>query len=167
MLTFKMATESDFHKAWKVEDDARGMMLVIGRTQWTAEYPSKDMILSDITYRRAYVISDGDEVVAYGVVEVGGEPRYDKLIGQWLTNGRYVVVHRLAVSVNHRRQGVSRTFFNEVERLCVSLGICSVKIDTNHDNVEMLSLLPRLGYSYCGEVDYGERGMRMAFEKVV
>src|SRR3712207_8173208 len=43
-------------------------------------------------------------------------------------------------------------------------GVNSIKIDTNYDNVQMLSMMKSMGYTACGEVDYGDKGMRLAFE---
>ena len=53
------------------------------------------------------------------------------------------------------------------EELCRRSGIGSIRIDTNHDNAEMLGLVSSLGYASCGTVSYGPRGERMAFEKLV
>ena len=40
------------------------------------------------------------------------------------------------------------------------------KVDTNFDNVAMLHILKKLGYTYCGEV-YLAGGERKAFEKLL
>ena len=55
----------------------------------------------------------------------------------------------------------------KAEQVALSRGIGSIKVDTNHDNAEMLGLLSSLAYTHCGTVSYGFRGERMAFEKVL
>ena len=55
----------------------------------------------------------------------------------------------------------------EAERMARGAGAASVRVDTNHDNAEMLRLLPALGYVRCGTVSYGPRGERIAFEKAI
>ena len=39
-------------------------------------------------------------------------------------------------------------------------------LDTNYDNLPMVSLLSSMGFCLCGQVSYGERGLRFAFEKI-
>lgn len=167
MFLFRLATERDFEGAWRVVDEARNLMLSIGRRQWTEAYPSREGIHSDICGGNAYVITQSKKVVAYGAVVVNGEPKYEEIIGKWLSGGDYMVVHRLAVLPGERGKGLAKAFFNGVESLCKGLNIKSIKIDTNYDNVEMLHLLPKLGYVNCGEIDYDEKGMRIAFEKLL
>ena len=41
-----------------------------------------------------------------------------------------------------------------------------VKVDTNFDNLPMIGLLSSMGFSICGRINYGNRGMRFAFEKL-
>ena len=42
--------------------------------------------------------------------------------------------------------------------------IFSIKVDTNFDNIPMLKILEKLGYTYCGEVILNY-SVRKAFEK--
>lgn len=103
--------------------------------------------------------------MAYGAVSHGPEPAYEKIEGDWLSDIPYVVVHRLAVDPSRRGQGYGRIFLESVETFAAGNGIGSFRIDTNHDNTEMLSILSRLGFEYCGLIhDHGER---MAYEKLI
>ena len=95
-------------------------------------------------------------VIAYGAVVFDGEPAYDAIDGQWLTDGPYVLVHRIAVADGERGRGVAAEFLHRVEAL--------FRIDTNFDNRTMLRLLERTGFSYCGKVVY-RSGERLAYEK--
>ena len=96
-----------------------------------------------------------------------GEPAYEQCTAEWLTKGDYMVIHRLAVSPNARGKGLAKQFFQGVEAMCRQQDIHSIKVDTNHDNREMRGLLQRLGFVECGKIDYGPRGMRLAFERVL
>ncbi len=42
-------------------------------------------------------------VIAYGAVVFDGEPAYDAIEGAWLTDGEYVVLHRMAVADGVRK----------------------------------------------------------------
>ena len=44
--------------------------------------------------------------------------------------------------------------------------VFSIKVDTNYDNLPMLSILQKLDYTYCGKV-YFRGGERKAFEKIL
>lgn len=49
-------------------------------------------------------------VIAYGAVVFDGEPAYDAIEGAWLTDGEYVVLHRMAVADGEKGRGVATEF---------------------------------------------------------
>ena len=95
-----------------------------------------------------------------------GEPAYEFLEGKWLTNSNYYVIHRFATLPKLQREGYARIFINKVCSLCEVEHVPSIKVDTNYDNLPMVSLLSSMGFCLCGKVSYGERGLRFAFEKI-
>lgn len=103
-------------------------------------------------------------VVAYGAVVFDGEPAYDAIEGAWLTDGEYVVLHRMAVADGEKARGVATEFMRRVEAMAHGRGTGSMRVDTNFDNRYMLRMLGRLGFVYCGKVRY-RSGERLAFEK--
>lgn len=161
---FREARRQDLPAIERIFDDAVARMLAEGKKQWTEKYPKGVHALADMDLHQGYVLELDGRVVAYGAVVFTGEPAYDCLRGEWLSDGPYVVVHRLAVSIEAQRQGLARRFFAAVERLAAERGVFSFRIDTNFDNNRMLHLLDTLGFEYCGDVTY-ESGDRMAFEK--
>lgn len=104
------------------------------------------------------------KVIAYGAVAFDGEQAYDAIEGTWLTDGDYVVLHRLAVADEEKGRGRAREFMLRVEAAARRRGVGSFRVDTNFDNRYMLRLLARLGFVYCGKVRY-RSGERLAFEK--
>ncbi len=88
--------------------------------------------------------------------------------GGKLMNGEcdYVVVHRLAVAEEARGKGLAQRYFEEVCNLALSKGVYSFKVDTNFDNMAMLHILEKSGFTYCGEILYPQ-GSRLAFEKIL
>ena len=103
-------------------------------------------------------------VIAYGAVVFDGEPAYDAIEGAWLTDGEYVVLHRMAVADGEKARGVATEFMRRVEAMAHGRGTGSMRVDTNFDNRYMLRMLGRLGFVYCGKVRY-RSGERLAFEK--
>lgn len=105
-------------------------------------------------------------VVAYGAVVFDGEPAYDAIEGAWLTDGDYVVLHRMAVADGEKGRGVATEFMRRVEAMACGRGTGSMRVDTNFDNRYMLRMLGRLGFVYCGKVRY-RSSERLAFEKTL
>ena len=165
-LLFRKADGRDIAEISAILKKAVERMLAEGKRQWNKNYPNEIHVRSDIEKGIGYVLEEEGKVVGYAAVGFTGEPAYDNIKGQWLSDGKYVVVHRLAVCQSVKGKGVGNAFMNAVEDFARTLCIRSFKIDTNFDNTAMLGLLDRLGFTYCGEINY-EKGSRMAFEKLI
>ena len=165
VMEFRIAVQADAERIWEIILQAKEQMRLRGTLQWQDGYPAFENITQDIENGYGYVLSNHDGVVAYGAVVFDGEPAYDAIVGEWLTNQPYVVVHRLAVAGEMKQQGIATLFMQEVEKLSRERGVHSFKVDTNFDNLYMQRIMSKLGFSYCGEVEY-RSGKRMAYEKV-
>lgn len=166
-VIFRLAVSSDFPQIWQIIVQAKAQMKRLGSTQWGEDYPTEDIIQSDISSRNAYVLSCGSDVIAYGVIGLSGERAYDSIDGAWAVDtDRYVVLHRLAVADKYKKQGFAGMFFDNVEQLAAKKGYKSFRVDTNFDNAYMLRLIENKGFVYCGKVHY-VRGERLAYEKSV
>lgn len=165
-LLFRKAGEGDIAEISALLKKAVDRMLAEGKHQWDENYPNEVHVRSDIEKGVGYVLEDKGKAVGYAALVFSGEPAYDNIDGQWLSDGKYVVVHRLAVSQSVRGKGMGLAFMNAVEDFARSRGIRNFRIDTNFDNTAMLGLLDRLGFTYCGEIHY-DKGPRMAFEKLI
>ena len=53
-----------------------------------------------------------------------------------------------------------------IEDFAIHNNIYSVKADTNFDNLAMMKVFEKLGYTFCGHV-YFRGGQRKAYEKVL
>jgi acetyltransferase (GNAT) family len=165
-LSFRRAEYCDVPAIGAILKAAVKRMLAEGKRQWDDSYPNETHVSADIDRGVGYVIECDGAPIAYGAVVFDGEPAYDALRGRWLSDGPYVVIHRLAVSQEMQGKGLGRLFMNCVADFARSKGVHSFKVDTNFDNFAMLHLLDRLGFTYCGEVQYS-RGSRKAFEKPI
>lgn len=165
-IVFRKAEAADIDAIMEILQGAVRKMLAEGKKQWTEKYPNRIHASADINQGVGYVLTQGDKVVAYGAVVFDGEPVYNNLDGKWLSDLPYVVVHRLAVDTEIHGKGIGAKFFKSVGDLAISRNVRSFRVDTNYDNFAMLHLLPKLGFTYCGEVVY-ESGFRKAFEKLL
>lgn len=178
---FRPATSDDVPQILQIIAQAQRRMAAAGSAQWQDGYPALENIVSDLDCGYGYVFCGNghpggcgersatgpdvsETVVAYGAIVFDGEPAYEALDGQWLTEGSYVVVHRLAVSDAALGQGLGTVFLQQAERLARERGLGAFRIDTNFDNCRMLRILGRMGFTRCGTVVY-RSGEREAFEK--
>lgn len=134
--------------------------------QWQNGYPNLQSIAEDLKNGSAYVVADGETVVAYAAIIFGIEPVYNDIKGKWLTDGDYVVIHRVATSDAVKGKGIGAFIFKQIEVLCKERNCPSIKVDTIFDNTAMMKILDRLGYTYCGEVFFSGSARR-AYEKVL
>lgn len=165
-LVFRKACESDIPAAADILKKAARRMMAEGKRQWNENYPNETHVKSDLADGIGYVLVSDTKVIGYAAVVFTGEPAYEALDGKWLADLPYVVVHRIAVSQDVKGKGYGLLLLQTIADYARSLGTGSFRIDTNFDNSAMLGLLDRLGFTYCGDVEY-RQGSRMAFEKLL
>jgi GNAT superfamily N-acetyltransferase len=165
-MIFRKADFSELPFIWDIIQQAIEQRKQDGSEQWQDGYPNEQTIHHDITKGYAYVLVDNHTIIAYAAIIFGVDPAYNYLRGRWLTNDDYVAVHRVATSNASKGKGVATHLFKIIEDLCMEQKVQSIKVDTNFDNIPMLRILDKLGYTYCGEIFF--RGSpRKAFEKVM
>lgn len=166
---FRQALPHEAPLAMQIIRQAQARMRAAGSSQWQDGYPALEHISADIGRGNGYVLCrpgarECRTIIAYGAAVFDGEPAYEALEGEWLTDGPYVVVHRIAVADGECGKGVAAEFLRRVEEMARERGVGAFRIDTNHDNRPMLRLLERMGFTPCGKVVY-RSGERLAFEK--
>lgn len=163
---FRKAIKDDQERIWNIIETAIGRRKEEGSTQWQDGYPNPEVIKADIDKNSGYVLTAGDTVVGYCAILINDEPEYANLKGNWLSDDDFVLYHRVAVSEEYLGQGLAQKMLKHVEDFARANNIRSIKADTNFDNIGMLRIFEKLGYTHCGEVTF--RGSaRMAFEKVL
>ncbi|AZA57561.1 GNAT family N-acetyltransferase [Chryseobacterium shandongense] len=165
-IQLRKAEMTDRDVIWDILQQAIERRRKDGSTQWQNGYPNIDTVESDITKGFGYVLTVDGEIAVYAALILNDEPAYSTIEGAWLSNGEFVVVHRVAVDEKFEGQGMTKKLFDHIEDFTKSHGIQSIKVDTNFDNIAMLKILESKGYTYCGEV-YLAGGIRKAFEKII
>ncbi|AYN02735.1 GNAT family N-acetyltransferase [Chryseobacterium sp. 3008163] len=165
-IKFRKAEISDKDIIWEIIQQSIERRRIDGSTQWQNGYPNEQTVESDIAKNFGFVFTVNDEIAVYVALIFNDEPAYSTIDGAWLTNGEFVVIHRVAVSERFAGQGLAKKLFDVIEDYVKSQNVHSIKVDTNFDNYAMLKILENKGYIYCGEVLLNS-GMRKAFEKVL
>lgn len=165
-IQFRKATKDDADKIWEIIQQAIERRRLDGSQQWQNGYPNPETIKNDIKNNYGYVLVMDGEIAVYGALIFNDEPAYDNIDGKWLTNGEFLVVHRIAVDETFHGKGLVKTYFEKLEEFAKENNVFSVKVDTNFDNGAMLHILDKIGYTFCGEVLL-MGAPRKAFEKVL
>jgi len=165
-MIFRRATISDANAIWNILEQAIERRKLERSNQWQDGYPNIDVVKSDIKKSVAYVLLEGSVIVGYTAILINDEPEYEKLQGTWLSNGDYVVFHRVAISEDYLGRGYANQLMKQIEKFALAQNIFSIKADTNFDNTAMLRIFKKFNYSYCGTV-YLRNSPRRAYEKVL
>ena len=165
-MILRTATTTDLPRMGEMILQAKAQMYRENKQQWDESYPLPVHLQADIDKGYAYVLENEGKVIAYGAIVFDGEPAYNHIDGNWLSEQPYVVLHRLAVADEVKRQGVAVRFFQEIIALALSKNIHSFKVDTNYDNFYMHKVLDKCGFTYCGIIHY-PRGDRWGYEKIM
>lgn len=165
-MILRQAQRTELPAIWAILQFAIEQRRLDGSQQWQDGYPNPATLEDDLQQGFAYVLEADGELLLYAAVIFEPEPAYAAIEGRWLTDGPYLVLHRVAASPRAKGKGIATAFFRLAEDLCRSKGVHSIKVDTNFDNAPMLRIMDKLGYTYCGEV-YFRGNARKAFEKVI
>jgi GNAT superfamily N-acetyltransferase len=163
---FRKAELSEKSQIWDILQQAIKRRKEDGSNQWQDGYPNPEVVQKDIEKGEGFVLVDGESILGYCAVLINDEPEYSKIQGEWLTNGDFVVFHRVAISESYLGKGLAKIMVKFIEEFALQNGIMSVKADTNFDNFPMMSIFEKSGYKYCGEV-YFRGSPRRAYEKVL
>jgi len=165
-MILRKADTTEAQAIWTILQQAIEQRKQDGSKQWQDGYPNLQTVMDDIAKGYAHVLVDETGIIAYAAIIFDIEPAYTAIQGKWLSNGDYMVVHRVATSNAAKRKGLGTLLFKKLEEICLEKKVPSIKVDTNFDNVPILKILERLDYTYCGEVFF--RGSaRKAFEKII
>ena len=164
MYTFRKAQPGELPQIWTIIQYAIARRKADGSDQWQDGYPNPEVLHNDISKGAGFVLTEGETLVGYCAVMINNEPAYADIEGKWLSNGDFVVFHRIAVAHTHIGKGLARKMMEHVEAFALRNNIHSIKADTNYDNPAMLGIFESMGYTYCGEV-YFRGAARKAYEK--
>lgn len=165
-LFFRKAEQNDIPFIWKILQQCIVRRKSDGSTQWQEGYPNLKTVEKDVELSQAYVLVSDNQIIGTAALIVDLEPTYDHINGKWLTNGNFLVVHRVGISDAVLGRSLSLEIFKYAEEIAKSKNLNSIRVDTHKDNFAMLRILEKLEYSYCGEIEVRD-GKRKAFEKVL
>ncbi len=160
MLKIRPATIQDLPAILEIFDAARAFMRQNGNfVQWMGNYPDENDVVNDIKLGEEYVIQDDGVVCAVFTMMSRPEPTYKVIEGEWLQDGPYGTIHRVASS--GKCSGCVQAAIE------YALQFHSVlRCDTHQVNLPMRNALTKAGFVHCGTVFMLDGTPRMAFERI-
>lgn len=163
---FRKARTGEISQIWDILQKAINRRKEDNSNQWQDGYPNIGIVQKDIEKEAGYVLTEGEAILGYCAILINDEPEYNNIKGKWLTNGDFVVFHRIAISEKYLRKGLAKIVVQNIEGFALKNNIYSIKADTNYDNIAMIKIFESLDYKLCGEV-YFRGNPRNAYEKVL
>ncbi|MBO5814578.1 MAG: N-acetyltransferase [Bacteroidales bacterium] len=155
----RKATYKDLPFLMEIFQKAKGIMRSSGNMhQWNDNYPSENIVRSDIDADNCIVLCKEDRIIATMAFIPGPDPTYANIEGKWLNDVPYHVIHRIAaIEPGHK---AAETLFDWAftQTECI-------RIDTHKDNVIMHHILNRYGFTHCGTIYLESGDPREAYQK--
>lgn len=149
-------TAAEIDGVLKIVQQTVAEMKTYGNNQWDEAYPLRDRFVQDVNNQALYVakamdISPGGSSLMGFVVVDNEEPEgYDTI--NWRSDRPFLVIHRLAVSAYHRKQGVASAMESFACHLAQHQNLAYLRVDTHSTNLGMQQFLVRKGYVKTGEM---------------
>ena len=163
-FTVRRATDDDFQAISTIYDYARTFMRSCGNmSQWTNGYPAPEDTRRDAERGELYVLCCGGDVAAVFCMMTRPEPTYGVIYGgEWIKDGPYATVHRIAVSDRYRGRGCAALCFGHASKI-----FGNVRADTHRDNAPMQRALEKNGFVYCGIIHLANGDERLAYQLII
>ncbi|WP_392486539.1 GNAT family N-acetyltransferase [Haloimpatiens sp. FM7315] len=165
-MKFRKSSLGDIKNIMDIIKDAQYYFKSASIDQWQDDYPNENVIKNDILNETSYIIEINNAIAAAFSLSFNVEGTYKNIYeGNWLSKGKYAVLHRLAVQDKYKGRGIATEVLKKAKEISLSNGIHSIKIDTHRKNSPMKKLLLKNGFLYCGVIYLEDNSERLAFEK--
>jgi ribosomal protein S18 acetylase RimI-like enzyme len=164
-LTIRRATMADLPAIMALVRAVVPLMNASGNMQWTSEYPNEEVFQRDIERQQLWVAERLGELEGIAALTQDQDAEY--VDADWDAAEPALVTHRLAVSPAAQGRGVAAALLRQAEHEASQLGLRTLRVDTNSENVATQRLFPKLGYRFAGEIKLAFRpGLRFfCYEK--
>ena len=111
-------------------------------------YPDEGFIDTAIAQNEMYIMRDGKDIIAAGVVNHRVNPEYDDV--DWKVKGpkeKIATIHALAVSPYKQGSGVGKAFLKDIDDICKASGDVAIHLDVIDTNVPAYKMYIGDGYN--------------------
>ncbi len=158
----RLGKTSDIKAILEIIEEAKSRLRQLNVNQWQEGYPNEAIISKDINNKQLYVYLIDEKVVGTMTV-LDHEPTYDVILGNWLNDKEYIVVHRIAIKDGFNGKGIGKSLINYAMNHYKK----DLKIDTHPANIPMQKMLKGLEFIYCGDTYIGPKpnDLRYCYQK--
>lgn len=153
----------NLEEIWRIIHNAIIDMESEGIYQWDDIYPDKSTIISDINNHSLYVYVDQLTIKGIIAFDEYQEKEY-KTINLKYTTGNQLIIHRLCVDPNYKKQGIARSLIQFSEQFGKINGFGSIRLDSFVNNIRACRLYSMSGYEAIGTVNF-RKGKFICYEK--
>lgn len=141
----------------------------LGISQWSADYPNKEIISADISKKQLFVLTENSVPQAIVVLNEVSDPEYADV--KWLTpkTSKNLFVHRLATNPKSQGKGYARKLMDFAENYARENNYDSIRLDTFSQNLRNQKFYDARGYHNLGELwlSYKNDFPYIAYELIV
>lgn len=155
-MIIEKATEKQLDEIFEIFAECKRSMEEENIFQWVEQYPAIHHIANDI--QNGFLYSINSKGRSLGVINISTieEPEY-KTIAWSDNNGRYLVIHRLAVHPKNQKQRLAWKLMDFAENFAIENGYTSIRLDAYSGNERVLRFYTKRGYTKRGEVNFSGR----------
>ncbi|WP_171011339.1 GNAT family N-acetyltransferase [Haloimpatiens lingqiaonensis] len=139
-----------------------------GSNQWDESYPNEQVIKEDISSGYLFAAKFNDKIIGIVVLNHIEAKEYSDI--NWTdSQGKIMVIHRMAVDIHWQRKGVAKALMCFSENFARNNKFTSIRTDTYIENEKMQSMFKNLGYKKVGQVFFNNGKIKpfICFEKVL
>ena len=163
-MHIRQATYSDIDSLMEVFEAARSIMRASGNmNQWSCNYPSRELVGSDIKAGTCMVLCEDSTIVGTMALIQGPDPTYFSIDGEWPDESPYYVIHRIAALMPGLN--LSKVMLDWAFEYIAARGCDVIRIDTHRDNIIMKHVLDKYGFTPCGVIYLADGSPRDAYYK--
>lgn len=164
-MNIRKANLNDLDKIMIIIDMAKAFLKSQGINQWQDGYPNSEIISQDINRECYYVVCNGENIAGVFFFSYDDEEYYKTIDQKWLSDEKYGVIHRIAVSDHFRNMGICKLILDYCKKTALLDLVHSIKIDTHFDNKPMRNFLTKNNFTECGTVNLpNNEGERIAYQ---
>ena len=166
-MTISKANISQLDSIFKIINDCRIAMNNDGIFQWTANYPTIEIISNDILMEYMYCLIVNDIII--GIINIGDIQELEYKSVNWIYNeDKILTIHRLAVQPQFQKQGFAKKLMGFAENYAILNSYTSIRLDAYSGNERVLRFYENRNYMKRGEVYFTGRKLPFyCYEKLI
>ncbi|NOQ71038.1 MAG: GNAT family N-acetyltransferase [Crocinitomix sp.] len=138
-----------------------------GIMQWNENYPTLEHVIGDIVAENVYLGMEDGIIMGVISIDANQSPEYDEMPWKY-TDGKVLVVHRLAVSPSAQKKGIGKQLMDFALNTAIEEGYTAIRLDAYSKNQGTLHFYENRGYQKRGEIYFPYRDEPFyCYEKLV